>query len=135
MEENFSRMTQEELSEHARVYGCNDDVTVSLDAISWSYEPSFDVSRLLEVMTEKEWADWLDEEIEMSVTELDDPDRWAPLLEQEIFEPIVIFDHRDGTIHIWDGWHRSAAAVAKGAKTMKAIYGTAPEYALDMPVA
>ena len=54
-------------------------------------------------MTEEEWKEWLDEEIEMSTVELDDPDRWSTLLVQDIFEPVVIFDHPGGTLHIWDG--------------------------------
>jgi hypothetical protein len=128
MLDDFTTMTQEELSEYARICGDNDDGSVPLGEISWSYDPTFEVTRLLSIMTEGEWRGWLDEEIEMSASELDDPDRWAPLLVQDIFEPVVIFDHPDGTLHIWDGWHRSASSVVKGSETLKVVYGTAPGY-------
>ncbi|MNU53026.1 hypothetical protein D3C71_420490 [compost metagenome] len=124
----FNEMTQEELADYARVYGDNDDGSVPRSEISWAFDPDFDVSRLLSIMSAEEWKTWIEEEIEMSVVELDDPDRWAPLLEQDILEPTVIFDHPDGNLRIWDGWHRSGSAVVKGAQTMKVVYGTAPGY-------
>jgi hypothetical protein len=128
MSEHFSTMTGNELAEYARVYGDNDDGTVPRDEISWSYDPNFEVTRLLTIMTEGKWKEWLDDEIEMSIVDLEDPERWAPLLVEEIFEPVVIFDHPDGTLRIWDGWHRSASSVVKRAETFKVVYGIAPGY-------
>lgn len=128
MSDPYSTMTAVELAEYARVYGDNDDGSVPMDEISWSYDPSFDVSRLLSIMNGDKWKEWLDDEIEMSIVELEDPDRWTPLLVQDIVEPTVVFDHPDGTLHIWDGWHRSASAVVKRAETMKVVYGVAPGY-------
>jgi hypothetical protein len=128
MLDDFSTMTQQELSEYARIYGCNDDGSVPLSEITWSYDPAFDVSRLLSIMTEEEWREWFDQEIDISINDLADPDRWAPLAEEDIFEPVILFDHPDGNLHIWDGWHRSGASVVKGAGTMKVVCGTAPGY-------
>ncbi len=133
MLDDFGGMTQDELAEYARVYGDNDDGSVPLSEISWRYIPDFDVSRLLCIMTEDQWKEWIEDEIQMATEEFNDPDRWGQLLVQDIFEPVVFFDHPDGTLRIWDGWHRSASTVAKGEKTMKAIYGTAPEYVPRIP--
>jgi hypothetical protein len=128
MSDPYDTMTGPELAEYARVYGDNDDGSVPLSEISWSYDPSFDVSRLHAIMSEDGWKRWMDDEIEMSIVELEDPDRWAPLLVEEIVDPAVVFDHPDGTLHIWDGWHRSAASVVKRAETIKVVYGVAPGY-------
>lgn len=124
----FNEMTEEELAEYARVYGDNDDESVPRSEISWVYDPDFDVSRLLSIMSAEEWKTWIEDEIQMATEEYDDPDRWGQLLEQDIIEPTVFFDHPDGTLRIWDGWHRSASTVVKGEKTMKVVYGTAPGY-------
>lgn len=128
MLDDYGAMTLEKLAEYARCVGDNDDGLIPVTEISWTYSPDFEVSRLLSIMSFEEWADWLDEEIEMSIVELDDPLRWAPLVHEEIFQPVVILDHPDGTLRIWDGWHRSAASVVKGAATMKVVLGTAPDF-------
>lgn len=125
---DYAAMSQEELAEYARIYNDNDDGSVPLSEIDWAYVDDFPVSRLLEVMSEERWKEWVRDEIELSVVELEDPDRWAPLLVEEIVEPVVLFDHPDGTLHIWDGWHRSGSSVVKGASTLKAVLGVSPGY-------
>lgn len=124
----YRAMTPEDLAEYARVYGDNDEGDIPQSEIQWQYEPEFDASRLLSIMSSEEWKDWIRDEIEMATVELEDPDRWGQLLEQDIREPVVFFDHPDGKLHIWDGWHRSASTIAKGEKTIKVVYGTAPGY-------
>lgn len=127
-EEYFEAMSQRDLAEYARIYGDNDDGSVPMNEISWNYVPDFDASRLLSIMSADQWKDWIRDEIEMATVELEDPDRWGQLLEQDIIEPVVLFEHPDGTLHIWDGWHRSGSTIAKGENTIKAVYGTAPGY-------
>lgn len=127
-DEYYRSMTPEDLAEYARVYGDNDEGDVPRSEIQWQYEPEFDASRLLSIMSTEEWKDWIRDEIEMATVELEDPDRWGQLLEQDITEPVVLFDHPDGTLRIWDGWHRSASTIAKGEKSLKAVFGTAPGY-------
>lgn len=122
----YADMSQKELAEYARIYNDNDDGSVSPSEIEWAYVEDFPVSRLLEIMPEERWNEWVREEIELSIVELEDPNRWAPLLVEEIHEPVVLFDHPDGTLHIWDGWHRSGSSVVKGAQTLKAVLGAAP---------
>lgn len=126
--DDFSAWTEGELAEYAVIYGDNDDGSVAFSDIAWQYDGAFDVERLHSVMSPEKWKEWLDDEIEMSIVELEDPDRWEPLLHQDIFEPVVIVEHADGSLHIWDGWHRCAASVVKGAPTLKAVTGheTAP---------
>jgi hypothetical protein len=128
MDDTYSAMSHEELADYAKFYGANDDGTVPFSEISWAYDSAFDVSRLHAIMSPAEWRDWMDDEIAISVEDLEDPERWAPLIDEDIRDPVVIFEHPDGNLHIWDGWHRSAATVIKGADTMKVVFGTAPGY-------
>lgn len=126
MSDDYFTMTQAELAEYARVYGDNDDGRVPLAEIEWTYVEGFDVSRLLSIKSVEEWREWFDEEIDISIVELESPDRWAPMLDEDIVEPVVIVEYPDGELLIWDGWHRSAASVLKGAETLKVVFGVAP---------
>lgn len=63
---------------------------------------------------------WFDEEIIMDRE--DDMNRqWDRLLVEDIVEEVVILI-REGKAYIWDGWHRTAAAIIKGVP-IKAIVG------------
>lgn len=114
--------TEKELTAYAKGCNDNDDGRLPFCEIGWAYEDSFPVSRLLEIMPSDKWKEWLAEEIDMLDQEYGDGKRWRCLTEEHIEEPVVMLDH--GGLTIWDGWHRSAAAVAKGASTLRAVIGT-----------
>ncbi len=63
---------------------------------------------------------WIASEIEMD--ESDEMHReWRRLLTEDIREEVVVFI-RKGDAHVWDGWHRIAASIARGI-SVKAIVG------------
>lgn len=63
---------------------------------------------------------WLSGEIRMSDEE-GLSRGWEALLVEAIREPVVLLE-RDGLFYVWDGWHRMAAARARGI-TLAAIVG------------
>lgn len=67
-----------------------------------------------------EALEWLSEEIRMSNEEGLNRG-WEALLVEEIREPVVLLE-RDGVLYVWDGWHRTAAARARGIR-LPAIVG------------
>jgi hypothetical protein len=70
--------------------------------------------------TPEEARAWLDEEIRM---EEEDGLHcgWRALLTEDIREETILLV-RDGAAHVWDGWHRTAASVARGIP-LKSIVG------------
>ncbi len=121
--------TQDDLVEYARVEGGhNDDGRLPRDRIHWTYVEDFDISRLLEIKSEAEWQAWFEEELDIKEEVYGSSEEWSCLLEEDIVDPIVILEH-DGLV-IWDGWHRSAAAVIRG-KPISAVYGIDKRYVLE----
>jgi hypothetical protein len=62
---------------------------------------------------------WMDEEIKMD--EEDKMNRgWSKLLVEDIREEVTLFI-RDGKAYVWDGWHRTAAAIIKGVPVLAIV--------------
>lgn len=86
----------------------------------WTLE-TLSPSALTNIFATQEAArTWLDEEIKMD--EEDEMHRdWHLLLTEDIREEVTLLV-RDGVAHVWDGWHRCAASIARGIP-VKAIVG------------
>lgn len=64
--------------------------------------------------------EWLHKEIAMDLE--DSMNRgWDRLLKEDIHEEVIVLI-RNNLVYIWDGWHRAAAAIAKGV-SLVAIVG------------
>lgn len=68
-------------------------------------------------------ARWLGQEIRDAFA--DDEDvrgyGYVNLMGQPVMTPVVLFRCADGGITIWDGWHRVAASLCRGAKVIRAV--------------
>jgi hypothetical protein len=95
----------------------------------WSLE-ILEPSALTNVFASPEKARaWLNEEIEMDRDDEMHRD-WYLLLTEDIREEAVLLI-RDGVAHVWDGWHRTAAAIARGIP-LKTIVGRPHPDAFDI---
>jgi hypothetical protein len=94
---------------------------------SWTYDPVFPAQKLIDggVFSSKEDAAmWLRGEIDMH--RADGNEGRAAEYESLLVEPIrdaVYLTEVDGQISIWDGWHRSAAILARGDSTLAVVVG------------
>jgi hypothetical protein len=50
------------------------------------------------------------------------PDRYADMFDRPIEEPIIVVEI-DGVAYLWDGCHRTGAAVTRGLTDLPAIVG------------
>lgn len=82
----------------------------------WTREKAFNPQSLIHMMPGglAGWKSWLKDECRMV------PGQWDKLAKtNKIEDPVVVSPG-----HIWDGWHRIAAAIVNGIKTIPAIVGT-----------
>lgn len=135
----WATATQAELAEEARGFR-NDHDDGSAHYFSpktghWEYCAEFPVALLFSshIFEDAEKAkEWIEQDI-ADFIEDDEPGRaenYRDLLKQDICEPVIVSEV-GGVYKLWDGWHRTAASMAKGAKTMRVIIGrrtaTTPE--------
>jgi hypothetical protein len=89
------------------------------EAATWSLK-TVDAARCVGFESPAAALEWLSEEIRMSNE--DGLERgWEALLVEEIREPVVLLE-RGEMLYVWDGWHRMAAARARGI-SLQAIVG------------
>jgi hypothetical protein len=82
---------------------------------SWARDKAFNTEGLIHMMPGglAGWRSFLGDAVKES------PDKYTKLAKAEkIDDPVIISDG-----HIWDGWHRIAAAIVNGHKTIPAIVG------------
>lgn len=87
----------------------------------WRYEAEYDVEKLIPLMPSG-WTAWFEREL-LLYPEPSSGRHYARLLEEDIEEPIIVLE-REGLSYIWEGWHRTGAAVKKGQTKIRAIVGT-----------
>lgn len=118
----YANASEEELRRIAEVEGEARSGNIQPEDASWSFVPQFPVAELISSMPGgvQGWRDWMQEELR--VNDEDGLDReWAEELGPNV-EPIIVA-REGGKWDIWDGWHRSAAAIISGADTIPAIVG------------
>lgn len=108
----------------------------NVNRYDWEYIPNMPVAPLYSVKdfsgkshTAQEWADWFQGETE-SEMENNSYSEWDSLKYDDIESPIVITIPKGLDFtgwDIWDGWHRTAAMIASGRKTIPAILGRSKE--------
>ncbi len=82
---------------------------------AWARDKAFNVQSLMHMMPggKAGWKSWLANEVK------DVPGQWDKLSKtMHIDDPVIISPG-----HIWDGWHRIAAAIVNGHRTIPAIVG------------
>jgi len=82
----------------------------------WKHVKAYPVKNLLHLMPggAAGWKDWFEQEVKSK------PGEWDKLSgTKEISDPVVVSPG-----HIWDGWHRVAAAVINNIATVPAVVGT-----------
>ncbi|MBK6616328.1 hypothetical protein [Ottowia sp.] len=89
------------------------------------YEEEFAIDKLLrgEVFSSRgSAAQWLKDEIRDAFADGADHRGYAcvQLMAEPVHEPVVLWE-RSGEFGIWDGWHRVAASLAKGARHIRAV--------------
>lgn len=112
------------------------DSAIAVEDADWRYVQHFPVVALLNLMDggRDGWLAWFKDECLWSLE--DGRDGYGELLLEEIDQPVILVELSDGRFDIWDGWHRAAAAVIKGASGIRAIVGThlgAPTMASSPP--
>lgn len=93
----------------------------------WEVTEEYPVANLLSRFRSKKKAQqWLDEEAEnddRGPFYIEDMVTWVMDSSSDMEEIVVIEDHTGKVVDIWDGWHRSAIAIAYGRRTLPAIIG------------
>jgi hypothetical protein len=122
-----SQWSEAALREEAQGY-VHDNYTPGEDGFcnpkraSWQYAAEFELDKLAHLMNDaSEWKAWFDAELAMDRDDELHRD-WGRLLVEPIEEEVVVLV-RNGKGYIWDGWHRVAASIVSGRKTIKAIVG------------
>lgn len=94
------------------------------NAATWRYDPHYPVSKLLHLLPDQ-WLEWFRQE---QVEAADDGREgyYDSMLARPISDAIIVLE-RDGKGYIWDGWHRTGAAVTKNLTTLRAIVGFAQD--------
>lgn len=117
--------TPEDNRAYARsVFGDNDDGSLHPDDADWTVE-RLPTALLMPLMGDRDqWKTWFDEEVAARYEEIEPgySVHWEEFAEAETDEEIVV-SIVDGTIQIWDGWHRTAGAIVRGAETIPAVVG------------
>jgi hypothetical protein len=83
---------------------------------TWAREKAFNTEKLCHLMPGgiAGWKTWFTGEVKS------DPEKYGTLAKADkINDPVIVSPG-----HIWDGWHRIAAAIVNGIKTIPAIVGT-----------
>lgn len=110
-----------------------DSVFPSTEA-DWAYAADFPIAGLLDLMDggREDWLAWFRSENAWAAE--DGRPGYGDLLTQDVHDPVCVVQHPDGRVDIWDGWHRVAATIVKGASTIKAVVGRRrPEYLPGTP--
>lgn len=89
-------------------------------AYNWHYIEAYPIDRITDKPTD--WVEWLKEEQAMWAAD-GDPERYDGLLNEPIREAVCLIDIEGFGGYLWDGYHRTAATVTKGGKTIRAIVG------------
>lgn len=90
----------------------------------WTYEPNYDISKLLHLIPDG-WSAWFENEIK-ELAELREPGYYEAMLNRPIQEAIIVRENaRLG--YLWDGWHRTGATITRGRPTIRAIVGRTGE--------
>ncbi|MGG4434565.1 ParB N-terminal domain-containing protein [Priestia megaterium] len=130
MEINLNQMSQTELVNYIREFDNMSLQNISTDSFNWSVmDLSVDelIVKINSNSDKQYWKEWIDEEQKERISEwgydsvgeisnywLSDPHQ----------EPIIIAETKEGTIEIWDGFHRFGIAVKNNFKNIPVILGT-----------
>jgi len=124
VESFYAEASPEQLRELARAHeGVAAKTTLTADDFDWHFDPAFPVAKLVGAMPDGDWLGWYEDELAMDREDEMHRD-WDRLSQEEIQEPIVVSFEPDGGADIWDGWHRTAGQIVRGAQTIPAIVGT-----------
>ena len=119
---DWSRLSSDDLAKIAHAEGDNATGKIKATDCDWHYDPALPLTRLESLMSIQDWKTWMADEIEMEAE--DDLRRgWVDLPNENIHTPIIVMSARDGSIELWDGWHRTASQIVRGADTIPAIVG------------
>lgn len=94
------------------------------NAATWTYEPHYDVSKLLHLLPDQ-WPEWFRQE-QADAADDGREGYYNSMLDRPITEAIIVLE-RDGKGYIWDGWHRTGATVTRNLTGLRAIVGLAPD--------
>lgn len=118
----YASATPEQLRQIARDEGAASSGTLQAGDCDWYYDPTFPLAKIAGAMPNGNWSGWYKDELTMD--QEDELNRsWDRLSQEDIQEPIIVSLGKDGTPDIWDGWHRTAGQIVRGAKTIPAIVG------------
>jgi hypothetical protein len=94
----------------------------------WRVEATYPTEALVPLMKggRGTWAAWF--RSECVDARADGREGYARLLLEDVEEEVVLVELPDGRTDIWDGWHRAAASIIKGATGMRAVVG---KFSLD----
>jgi hypothetical protein len=104
---------------------------VSPSALDWRFERTYPTLSLLSQMSVEDWKDWYKNEMAPDPYAGWDRDGYYENLlnfarhgDMNQLEPVVVIEDKDGAVEgIWDGWHRSGAAITAGRLTIPAYIG------------
>ena len=129
MDVHWTRLDEEALRDEARLHrGACDDGDLDPADLRWTLL-EMPIARLAPVAPSCGWAAWIADEIADQVVDHDEvrgaswPSPTDPT--DEVREPVVVTIDGD-RVQLWDGWHRTASAAARGDATIPCILGTMP---------
>ena len=124
MDVHWMRLDEEALRDEARLYRWQcDDGELDPGDLRWTLI-ELPIARLAAIAPTCGWAEWLQTEI--ADAHGDRAGDWpSPDPVDEVREPVVVTIDGD-RVQLWDGWHRTASAAARGDATIPCILGTMP---------
>lgn len=121
---DYGSLSQEQLVAHVAAEDDNSDGKLHVNDAHWVYDSHFPIDRLIPAMAGgvRAWREWYADELELDREE-ELRRGWADLSVEEITDPVIVAFPDDGSVQIWNGWHRTAGSIARGAATIPVIYG------------
>jgi hypothetical protein len=109
---------------HGACYGPGEAGYCAPNHATWTYEPNYDISKLMHLVPEG-WEAWFAKE-RQELSDLRPPGYYEAMLSQPIEEAIIVLE-RAFLGYIWDGWHRTGASITDKRRGIRAIVGRTGE--------
>lgn len=114
-----AEMIREASMGETAMFGPSDPRGRTAASYHWTFDPKTDLTRF-EGLSDAEWAEWFDDEVQMHAEE--GRDRMYADMDREIEYPVVAVEYQ-GKLHLWDGAHRVGSSHKYGRTTIPAIIG------------
>jgi hypothetical protein len=122
---------RDEILHEVSMWSENGNGDFDIDEAEWVVDAADATERFHAIMTPQAWREWLVAEHEGSLSS--GQAGYAHLVLEDILHPVIYVAYANGTLDCWDGWHRLAASIVKGASAVPSICGNPSPAPLPQP--